>query len=105
MAADWNVRSLAPVMRRVNGRTWTEGAKLTQKREAVPSSRIRNEILQFAHLKPAQNPKSAPSRLRPERRAHPSRGGDIKKDTHDVLARWLEVIVEAGVILEDSDVL
>ena len=79
MAADWNVRSLAPVMRRVNGRTWTEGEKLTKKRKAVPSGRIRNKVLQFAHLKPAQNPKSALSRLGPERRAHPSRGEREKR--------------------------
>ena len=47
-----------------------KGQNLTKKGEPVPGGRIGNEVLQFAQLKPAQSPKSAPSRLGPGRRGH-----------------------------------
>ncbi len=80
---------------RKNIQRWREAAKLTEKRETVPGSRIRNEILQFAQLKPAQSPIQIGS------------GGTEKKKkgTDDVFARRLEAICESGVILEHSDVL
>ncbi|KAI0290152.1 hypothetical protein BC826DRAFT_1028374 [Russula brevipes] len=53
MAADWNVQGLAPASERVSHRTRKKGhvSQLAKKREAVPSSHIRNQVPQLAQLK------------------------------------------------------
>jgi hypothetical protein len=53
MAADWNVQRPAPTSERVSHRTCKNGhlSELAKKREAVPGSRIRNQVPQFAQLK------------------------------------------------------